>query len=34
VFYVLGMNKNFLSVSVMEDRGFVVIFKKGKYSYV
>jgi hypothetical protein len=30
VLYVPALKKNFLSVSVMEDRGFVVMFKKGK----
>jgi hypothetical protein len=30
VLYVLGLKKNFLSVSVMEDKGFAVMFKKGK----
>jgi hypothetical protein len=30
VLYVPGLKKNLLSVSVMEDRGFVVMFKKGK----
>jgi hypothetical protein len=28
--YVLGLKKNLLSISVMEERGFVVIFQKGK----
>jgi hypothetical protein len=28
--YVPALKKDFLSVSVMEDRGFVVMFKKGK----
>jgi hypothetical protein len=30
VLYVPGLRKNFLSVSVMEDRGFSVIFQRGK----
>jgi hypothetical protein len=28
--YVPGLRKNFLSISVMKDKGFVVTFKKGK----
>jgi hypothetical protein len=30
VLYVPELKKNFLSVSVLEDKGFVVMFKKGK----
>jgi hypothetical protein len=30
VLYVPGLKKNFLSVSIMEDRGFGVMFKKGQ----
>jgi hypothetical protein len=30
VLYVPGLKKNLLSVSVMEDKGFVVIFQKGQ----
>jgi hypothetical protein len=30
VLYVLGIRRNFLSVSVMEDKGFSIMFKKGK----
>jgi hypothetical protein len=28
--YILGLKKNLLSVSVMEDKGFVITFQRGK----
>jgi hypothetical protein len=30
VLYVPELKKNLLSISVMEDRGFIIMFKKGK----
>jgi hypothetical protein len=30
VLYVPGLKKNLLSISVMEDKGFVIIFQKGQ----